>query len=83
METGMTRQQFVRELEDSLELAPGTLARTRTLNDPSYWDSMAALTFMALADEKLQITLTGDQVVKCKTVDDLLALLGDTLIATQ
>jgi len=75
----MTREQFVRELENSLEIPVGTLVRTRTLEDPSYWDSMSALTFMALADEKLQVTLTGDQVVKCKTVDDLLALVGDKL----
>jgi hypothetical protein len=40
---------------------------------------MSALTFMALADEKLQVTLSGDQVVQCRTVDELLALLGDRL----
>ena len=82
MENGMTRDQFVRELEDSLEIPVGTLARRRTLEDPTYWDSMSALTFMALADEKLQVTLTGDQVLKCKTVDDLLALVGDRLSAS-
>jgi acyl carrier protein len=75
----MTREQFVRELENSLEIPVGTLVQTKTLEDPNYWDSMSALTFMALADEKLQVTLTGDQIVRCKTVDDLLALLGDRL----
>ena len=79
MEGRMTREQFVRELEESLEIDAGTLVRVRTLDNPDYWDSMSALTFMALADEKLQITLSGDQVVKCKTVDELLALLGDRL----
>jgi acyl carrier protein len=79
MENGMTREQFVRELESSLEIPVGTLMQARTLEDPSYWDSMSALTFMALADEKLDITLTGDQIVRCKTVDELLALLGDRL----
>jgi acyl carrier protein len=75
----MTREQFVRELESSLEIPAGTLMQAKALENPSYWDSMSALTFMALADEKLQITLTGDQVVKCKTVDDLLALVGEKL----
>jgi acyl carrier protein len=79
MENDMTREQFVRELETSLEIPVGTLVPTRTLEDPSYWDSMSALTFMALADERLQVTLTGDQVLKCKTVDDLIALVGDKL----
>ena len=79
MENGMTREQFMRELETSLEIPVGTLMRAKTLEDPTYWDSMSALTFMALADEKLQLTLTGDQIVKCKTVDDLLALVGDRL----
>ena len=82
MANGMTREQFVRELESSLEIPAGTLAHARALEDPSYWDSMSALTFMALADEKLEITLTGDQVVKCKTLDDLIALVGDKLAAS-
>ena len=82
MANGMTRDQFVRELESSLEIPVGTLMHAKTLEDPAYWDSMSALTFMALADEKLQLTLTGDQVVKCKTIDDLLALVGEKLAAS-
>jgi hypothetical protein len=34
---------------------------------------------MGLADEKLHVTVSGDQIVKCKTVDDLLGLLGGGL----
>jgi acyl carrier protein len=75
----MTKDEFLRALEETLELNAGTLERTKKLEDLEDWDSMSALTYMALADEKLQVNVSGDQIVRCKTVDDLLGLLGDKL----
>jgi acyl carrier protein len=75
----MTKTEFLRRLEESLEIDEGSLNGPRSLGELEYWDSMAALTFMALADEHLQVTVGGDQIVGCKTVADLLGLLGDKL----
>jgi acyl carrier protein len=75
----MTRAEFLRALETSLEIDQGKLAGNQRLEDLEFWDSMSALIYMGLADEKLHVTVSGDQIVKCKTVDDLLGLLAGGL----
>ncbi len=75
----MTKAEFLLELDAALELEPGTLAPGMDLSDTEAWDSMAALIFMSLADEKLQISLSGDQLAACRTVSDLLDLVGNGL----
>lgn len=77
----MTKSQFLRLLEGQLEIPEGSLNENEKLADIEGWDSMAALLFMALADEKLGITVVGNDLANSKTVSDLLALLGDRLAA--
>ena len=43
------------------------------------WDSLAAVLFIALADEKVGVTVSGDQIARAKTLNDLLSLLGEKL----
>ncbi len=73
----MTKQAVLCELEDQLELPRGTLREGVVLATVAAWDSMAVVVFMGIADEKLQLTLSGDDIAAAKTVQDLLALLGD------
>ena len=75
----MTASEFLRTLEEALEVEQSLLVGPEQLDDLECWDSMSALTFMALADEKLEVELSGEQVLNAKTVNDLLALLGDKL----
>lgn len=75
----MTKIEFVRELEDQLEMPEGSLKENQSLADLAGWDSMAAVLFIALADEKLGVTLSGDQIARSTTVDELLALLDGRL----
>ncbi len=75
----MTKADFLRALEDSLEIDEGTLDGAQVLEDLECWDSMSALIYMALADEQLHVAVTGDQIVSCKTVNDLLGIVGDKL----
>jgi len=77
----MTRTEFLKELEDQLGLPGGTLVDSQRLDHVEGWDSMAAVIFMAVADEKMGVAVSGDQIAKAKTVDDLLSLLGETLTA--
>ncbi len=77
----MTRAEFLQALEESFEVDQGTLEGNETLEDLECWDSMSALIYMALADEKLGITVSGEQIINCKTVNDLLDLLDDKLAA--
>jgi len=75
----MTRTEFLRALEGQLELPEGTLNGNQALADVEGWDSLAAVLFIALADEQVGVIVSGDQIAKSKTLDDLLSLLGDKL----
>lgn len=75
----MTRGEFVRALESELERPEGSLDPSHALTDVEGWDSMAALLFISLVDSRFGVILSGDQIAKAKTVNDLLLLLGDRL----
>ena len=74
----MTRSEFVAELENALELDRDTLKENLVFSDVPDWDSMASLIFIALADEKLGKTIDGDQIARCRSMGDLLALVEDS-----
>jgi acyl carrier protein len=75
----MTRNEFLRALELQLEVPQGSLQGPEVLGDLKGWDSMAAVLFIALADERLQVSVGADRIARCKTIDDLLGLLGDSI----
>lgn len=75
----MTKQEFLRELETELALDPGSLKEGQSLSDVKGWDSMAAVQFIALADEKVGVAIPDNQIARSKTVSELLGLLGDRL----
>jgi len=77
----MSRDEFLRVLEDELAVPHGSLKDGQTLTAMPGWDSMAAVQFIALADEKLGVTVSGDQIAKAHTVHELLSLLGNRLTA--
>jgi len=47
-----------------------------SLSDIGWWDSLAVLTFMAVADQKLGVIVAGEQVGNCRSIPELLALVG-------
>jgi len=77
----MTKSEFLRQLEGQMEIPEGTLNEHQALSDIEEWDSLAALLFIALADEKLGMTVAGNDIANSKKMSDLLALLGDRLTA--
>lgn len=70
----MSREEFLKKLDETLELPPPTLQGPEKLDDYPLWDSTAIITFMALADEHNGSRLTPRQIAACQTVDDLLQL---------
>ena len=75
----MTKDQFLRLLEEAIEEEPGSLASSTELVDIEMWDSMAVMSFIAMADESFGMELPPGEIGKCKTVDDLVVLLGDNV----
>jgi acyl carrier protein len=72
----MTKQDALRLLEESLEMAPHTLTGGETLRSLENWDSLSTLAFIAMVDKELGLAMPGNQVARCRTVDELLELLG-------
>lgn len=70
----MTREEFLSELDELVELAPGTLKGPESLESLDQWTSMAIVGFIALADTHSGTKLGPTQIAKCSTVDDLLNL---------
>ena len=68
----MTREEFLAELDELVELAPGTLKGPEELNQLDQWNSMAMVGFMALAETCNGTKVGPKQIAACLTVDDLL-----------
>jgi len=72
----MTRQDVLRLIEEMLQIQAGSLRGPERLKGIEGWDSLSVVDFMALADKRCGLALPGNQVAACKTVDELIDLLG-------
>lgn len=72
----MKREEFLALLEELIEAPKGTLKSSETLESLENWNSLAVVSFMAMADEHYGVTLGAKQIADCKTVGDLLNLVG-------
>jgi acyl carrier protein len=63
------------QLDEILELAPGTLTGTEQLADLAQWDSVTMMDFIAMASDRQGITLSARQLNPCVTVSDLISLI--------
>lgn len=73
----MTTQEVYRSLEEIIEAEPGSLTGPESLSDLNGWDSLAVLGFIAMADSKLALSIPAKAITGCKTVKELVGLLGD------
>jgi acyl carrier protein len=67
--------EFYRNLEEVLDLTPGTLSAGELLAQLEAWDSVAVLGFLVMADETYSALIPPKRIPECKTVDDLAALI--------
>ena len=72
----MSREEFLNELSEIVELTPGALTGSERLEDLTGWTSMAMVSLIALADEHFGKTLSPRQFAACETVADLERLMG-------
>jgi len=70
----MTKQEFLLEMDEILELPPGTLKGPERMEDLEQWNSTALIGFIALADTNNETRISFRQIVNCTTVADLLAV---------
>ncbi|MFZ5553625.1 MAG: acyl carrier protein [Bacteroidota bacterium] len=68
----MEIQEFIQKIEAEIEeLKPGTLKPETEFTSLEEWSSMHVLIIIALIDTEYGVTITGEDLQKCKSVNDL------------
>ncbi len=62
-------------IEECMDLEEDTLKPEDILSDFDEWDSVTALSIIAMMDEQFHKTLTGSDIKNAKTVSDILGLM--------
>ena len=70
----ISREKFLLEMDEILDLKPGTLRGHEKLEDLKNWDSTALISLIVLAETTNNTQIFPEQVVGCSTVADLLRL---------
>ena len=70
----MTNDEILRLIEEAAAADADSLNGTELLADID-WNSLASVSFIALADEHLGLELDAKALAKCKTVADLVGLV--------
>jgi acyl carrier protein len=70
----MTREEFLKEMDDILGLAPGTLKGNEKLEELENWDSTSMISLVALAETNNNVEISPEQIITCTTVEDLLRI---------
>jgi acyl carrier protein len=67
---------FLNHLEGLLEIETGSLTGDERLDRLNGWDSLAAVSFIALADAQYGKAVTAGSLSKAQTVMDLMKLVS-------
>lgn len=73
----MNLQEKLNLLEDILELDQDTLEVETRLDSLEEWDSVAAISLIALIDEHFDKILTGAMIKNFNTIQDIIDIMGD------
>jgi len=71
----MDKEIILREIEKLLEIEPNTITKDTLLEDVEEWDSMAAVSFLAMCDANFGKMLNPINLKACKSFGDLVDLI--------
>ncbi len=67
----MTIENFVEKFAFAIEVEPASLNADTEFKALSNWDSLNALSVIAMADADYGVALSGEDVQSCTTINDL------------
>lgn len=70
-----TINQFIDKIKEALEITEHELQADTSFREFPNWSSMNALILIAMFETEYDVTLTGDILRNCNTVQDLYNLL--------
>lgn len=71
----MNEELFRKNLAGMLNLAPESITMDARLDKLAAWDSMAVVTFLAMASSEFGVRVALPKVIHCKTVGELAKLV--------
>jgi acyl carrier protein len=71
----MDPKDFLSEIENLLEVDPGSLTMETKIQSHEKWDSLAFVSFLAIADATYGVKVAPDELRKAETVADLMKLV--------
>ena len=71
----VTMGEFTEKLKEALEIIDYEIKPETSFRDFPNWSSMNALIILAMFETEFDVTLTGDQLRSCNTIQDLYAFL--------
>lgn len=69
------RKEFLKKFSDLLEVDFETLSAKSKLKSFQYWDSLALVSTIGLIDEYFKVSITGDELYKCESLQDIFFLI--------
>jgi acyl carrier protein len=75
----MTKKEFLNLFEELTEAETDTLSGEEEFRALDGWSSLVAIEFIALADEKLDFSVSPTKVKESQTINDLIAMFGDRI----
>jgi len=74
----MTKHKLLEKIKETLQREEN-LSLDMKLKDIEEWDSLGIISMIALYDQLFSIVLTLEQLNSCKTVEDVINLVGDKI----
>ena len=71
----MEQTEFFARIEEILDSDPGTVSGDSIVQDQQGWDSVAALSLIAMIDESYGVSLEGTEIFGCPSVGELFDLV--------
>ena len=71
----MNEPEFIATMEELLETDPGSIGLATQLCSLQQWDSLAFVSFLAMADSKYAVRVTPTELRQCKSIADLMKLI--------
>ncbi|MHB8900798.1 MAG: acyl carrier protein [Thermoguttaceae bacterium] len=71
----MSRKRFLNVVEEALGMPEGSTAEGDRIDDLEGWDSVGALSVIALLDEEYGVSLDAGALQSCDTLGELAGLI--------
>jgi acyl carrier protein len=73
----MTKEQFLRQLEEDLEITSITLTDRTPISDIDEWDSLAAMTTLSIIDEHFGLDFDIGRLNNLDNIGELFEIIGE------